>query len=392
MAQLFTAFIALVGSLFLSGAAPAPEKQYYVDVPLNSLRDIQVAQAHGLDIGGVDWDRKVLSVVVKESGLRNFPRSINIIAKRDARAPDPKYKQYSYVREYLLETERRFPGVAKVYVIGKSVEGKEILAIHLTDQAHRSTQKESVLFDAMHHAREVMTAEVGLDIVGYLTQAQGRDQRVKKWLSKYNIWVVPMVNPDGNDRVWKSDSMWRKNTQGGHGVDINRNYPYDWNACGGSSGSKTSEIYRGASAGSEPETQAMMNLVAKVKPKFNISYHSYSELVIYPFGCSPKKIPAGDAAVYLKVGQELASKLVKDTGRGTYRFGTSYELLYNVDGGSTDWMYTSAKTMTFVVEVNSTSLGFQPPYTWRNPTVEKQRAGWQYILERMEQPGMPSRP
>lgn len=392
MAQLLSAFLALWGSLFLSGARVAPERQFYVEVPLRGLRDIQLAQQHNLDVGGVDWDRRVLSLVVKESRLRNFPSDFTIVGRREIRTPDENYKTYTEVQAYLKEIERRYPQWAKIYVIGKSVEGKEIWALLLTEQATRSTQKESILFDAMHHAREVMTTEVAFDIINYITQSERRDQRVKKWLTRYNIWVVPMVNPDGNNKVWTENTMWRKNTQGGHGVDVNRNYPYDWNACGGSSGSKSSEIYRGPSPGSEPETQALLNLVTKTRPKFNISYHSYSELVIYPFGCDPKKVPAGDAAVYYKVGQELGSKLVKDSGRGTYKVGTSYELLYNVDGGSIDWMYTAAKTMSFVIEVNSTSAGFQPPYSLRDSTVVKQRPGWQFLLESMEGPKLPSRP
>ena len=84
------------------------------------------------------------------------------------------------------------------------------------------------------------------------------------------------------------------------------------------------------------------------------------------------------------------AKLVRDTGNGTYDPGTSYELLYNVDGGSIDWMYGTERIMAFVIEMNGDNLGFQPSFaTWRDKTVEKQRAGWQYILDRMEGPGLP---
>lgn len=392
MNRLLLGLTALSSLIFLSGANYAPEKQYYVDVQLSGLQDIALAQRHNLDVGGVDWDRRVLSIVVKESRMRQFPSGFKVIGRRAIQTPDKGYKQYSEISAYLKEVERRYPSLAKVYVIGRSLEGKEILALHLTDQAHRSMDKPSILIDAMHHAREIMTPEIAIDMINYLTQMVNRDTRTNKWLTKYNIWIVPMVNPDGNDRVWKSEPMWRKNTRGGHGVDINRNYPYDWNACGGSSGSKSSDVYRGEGPGSEPETQALMALAEKIKPKFNISYHSYSELVIYPFGCNPKRIPADDAALYQKIGKELASKLVRDSGSGGYRAGTSYDLLYNVDGGSVDYMYMKTKTMSFVIEVNSSSAGFQPPFSLRDPTVIKQRAGWQYILEQMEGPDLPSRP
>jgi carboxypeptidase T len=392
MNRVFRSLLVLVGLVLLSGATGAPQKKYYVEVALTSLRDIRAAHLNNLDVGGVNWDKRLMSLVVSEEQLRRLPRGLRLVSQREVQAPDERYKRYNHVASYLKEVERRFPQLAKVYVIGHSLEGKEILAIHLTDQAHRSREKESVLFNAMHHAREVMTAEVAVDIINYLTQGVGRDRRVAGWLSKYNIWVVPMLNPDGNERVWTSDTMWRKNTRDGHGVDINRNYAYDWGKCSGSSGSKGSPVYRGAAPASEPETQALINLATRIRPKFSISYHSYSELVIYPFGCDPKRVPADDAAVYYKVGKDLAQKLTTDSGKGTYRVGTSYELLYNVDGGDIDWLYDNLKTMAFVIEVNSTSAGFQPPYSLRDPTVIRQRPGWQFILDSMDGTRLPSRP
>ena len=175
-------------------------------------------------------------------------------------------------------------------------------------------------------------------------------------------------------------------------MDVNRNYPYDFNSCGGSSGNQHSDTYRGASPGSEPETQALMQLASDIKPKFNISYHSFSEIVIYPFGCQPKQIPSGDRQIYHGVGNELARRLIRDSGNGSYQAGTSYELLYNVDGGSVDWMYGEEKIMSFVVEINSSSQGFQPSYQqWRDRTLKIQRKGWEYILEAMDGPDLPSR-
>ena len=74
--------------------------------------------------------------------------------------------------------------------------------------------------------------------------------------------------------------MWRKNRKGGYGVDLNRNYVFNWKTCGGSSGYKGSNTYRGPFAGSELESQAMMQLVSSTRPSIAISYHSYSEMVL----------------------------------------------------------------------------------------------------------------
>src|SRR5690606_27444294 len=110
--------------------------------------------------------------------------------------------------------------------------------------------------------------------------------------------------------------------------DINRNYPVGWNSCNGSSGRTWAQDYRGESPASEPETQVMMSFVTKIRPVFNISYHSYSELVIFPYGCSPKNAKG----MVEKIGHELGKAL-------DYKAGTAWELLYNADGGDIDWMY-----------------------------------------------------
>jgi hypothetical protein len=212
---------------------------------------------------------------------------------------------------------------------------------------------------------------------------------VQKWLNNYDVWVVPMVNPDGTNRVFSDDSMWRKNTEGGYGVDLNRNYPYQWNYCNGSSDDQSADDYHGPSAASEPETVALMGLATKIHPKIGLSYHSYSELVMYPFGCSGENVTGSDAAIYQGVGKQLGAKLVKDSGNGTYDVGTPYDLLYNADGNSMDWMYVANKTMEFAVEINGAAEGFQPSYAqWRDKTVQAQRAGWQFLLDSMDGPSL----
>src|SRR5690606_23752947 len=114
-------------------------------------------------------------------------------------------------------------------------------------------------------------------------------------------------NVDGNNKMWDRNFMWRKNTRNGHGVDINRNYPTGWKSCNGSSSWPSAQDYRGSGPASEPETLAMMNFVASIKPVFNISYHSYSEIVIYPFGCRPGRTPVTEAVEM--IGDEIGKKL-----------------------------------------------------------------------------------
>jgi len=350
--------------------------------PLDFKKEMQEIRLQGFDIAGVDLEEGTFDVVLPDNSKSYFKSQINrnvVRTKEIKAAPDSEYLDPTEVAVKVRDYASTYPGLVKYQVIGATHENRLILAMKISPESEPRQDKKTVLFNCAHHSREVMTVEVCMDIVDQLVTKYETDPKIKQWMDTLDIWVVPMLNMDGSAKVFSGSNMWRKNTRDGHGVDINRNYPYKWGACNGSSGVKSSDTYRGPSAGSEPETQALMNLVATIKPKFNISYHSYSELVIYPEGCRGNR--ASEQVV--QIGKELASKLKKDTGSGTYAPGTAYELLYQVDGGDIDWMYNAHEVMPFVIEVNSSSQGFQPSYSrWRDKTIEGQRPGWQFILDK----------
>ena len=179
--------------------------------------------------------------------------------------------------------------------------------------------------------------------------------------------------------------MWRKNahSEGGStfGVDINRNYPYKFAGCNGSSSSRGAQDYHGTSGASEPETQALISIAEKVRPMGSISYHSYSELVLYPFGCEGDY--SGEKELIGKLGHEMAAKLPSDNKDGSsYRPGTAWEILYAVDGDSMSYLHSAFGAVAYVFEVNTS---FQPPYSLRDPTVQKHRAAWHYFLDQTQQ-------
>jgi hypothetical protein len=349
---------------------------------------MRMIQAQSIDLAGVNLKAKQADLLVDAVQAdwlnQHHFKMVKVVASRAMSGPDSRYQNPTKVESALKQFAAAYPTLAKVSSIGKSLEGRDIWAIRITKDVDKNDpSKPHVFFNSMHHAREVMTSEVGLDIVDQLLSGFGKDEKITHWLESYVVDVIPMFNVDGNNLVWTSDSMWRKNARGGYGVDINRNYPYAWNSCHGSSGSKYAQDFHGDSAASEVETKVMMDFVSRIKPVFSISYHSYSEIVIYPFGCEGQHVPTKE--VVEKIGRELASKIKTDDGKGTYTPGTAPELLYSVDGGDIDWLYAVAQVIPYVIEVNSSSQGFQPAYNqWRDKTVRGQRAGWQYLLERMD--------
>lgn len=356
------------------------ERDMIVSVKLENFKaGIKEFSQLGLDVAGVDIDNSIADLVVnnyemnllKEEGfLPELKMTKSIMAR-----PDQEYKNPEEIAAFMQEMADRFPQIAKLKVIGQSNEGRNIYAMKISDNPEvRETEESTILFNSMHHAREVMSPEVSLDVIEYLLTNYDSNEKVQHWVNNTEIYVVPMLNVDGNNKVWSGSSMWRKNTKNGYGVDLNRNYPYGWGACNGSSRSTYSDTYRGPEAASEPETNALMNLVKEVRPVFDISYHSYSELVLYPYGCRPN---SADQTV-VKIGKKLGELL-------DYRPGTPWELLYNADGGDIDWMYHEYQVLSYVLELNSRREGFQPSYSkWRDKTVERNRAAWQHLLDRLD--------
>jgi carboxypeptidase T len=355
----------------------------------NDMRKIVEA---GYDIAGVNPARNEVDIVQRSGSRQPFTTDIldAVVATKainPALAPDEGYKTPGEVDFLVQSLADRYPDLVTVESFGRTHEGRDLWAVKITSAESSRYGKPVIFLNALHHAREVMTVEVVLDAAETLAAGYSRDAQIKQWLDTTEVWIVPMVNPDGSNKVWTADNMWRKNTSGSDGVDVNRNYPHRWNECNGSSGSPYSDTYRGPSAGSENETQAIMSLVEKIRPVYSISFHSYSELVLYPYSCDGERVPQRE--VVEGGGKEMAKLLPKDGSSGTYTPGTSWEILYAVDGGDIDWMYNKFNVIPYVIELNSTSQGFQPAYgNWRDKTVQKVRAAWQYLIRRVHQSGV----
>lgn len=382
---LLLSFLFLSSNLFSSTFNK--EWKFRASIQLDNYRvQMNELAKTNIDIAGVDIKAKVVDVLINDlqyymldkNGFKITFQEVKGVSAR----PDDEYKNPQEIENYLTQIHNDYPYLTKLVSIGKSIEGRDIWAIKISDNANVDEfyEEPSVLFNSMHHAREVMTPEIGIDIIDYLVSHYQKDSKVTQWIDSTEIWVIPMFNVDGNDKMWNEDAWWRKNTRGGFGVDLNRNYPAGWDSCNGSSGNRNSQTYRGEFAASEPETQAMMKFVENIRPVFDISYHAFSELVIYPFGCDGKRTQTKE--VVETIGKQIGTLI-------DYEPGTAWELLYSVDGGDIDWMYEYFQVIPYVIEVNSRWQGFHPDYKkWRNKTVERNRAGWQYLLDRLAQSGV----
>jgi len=268
------------------------------------------------------------------------------------------YHDYAQVESALLDLESRNPGIAEVQDIGDSWEkaqglaDRDVLAIKVSDNVVEDEDEPEVLITALHHAREWISTEIAVALAENLTDNYGSDPRVSWLVDNREVWIVPVVNPDGLDYSLANDSMWRKNRRLNadltYGVDLNRNYDGssngdplgEWGGAGSSS-TPSSDVYRGESPFSEPETQAVRDLVLSRNFTLALDIHSYGNQVLWPWGYTTNQTP--NHVDFQRIGSELAEV----NGYVSEQSVT----LYPTTGDSIDWMYGFAGIYAFCFEV-----------------------------------------
>ena len=283
--------------------------------------------------------------------------------------PDYAYRNYSTIKEIILGTEASYPDIAKAVDIGDGWEktqglaDRDILAMKISDNVGVDEDEPEILIMALQHAREWPTSEIAVQLIENLTSLYGIDSRISWLVDNRETWIIPVVNPDGLDFSMSApeNELWRKNRRdngdGTFGVDLNRNYngsqngdPLgEWGGAGTSN--NTGDItYCGEYPFSEPETQAVRDLALNRSFTVAIDFHTYSDLVMWPWGYTTNKTP--DDVDLVRIGNELAALngYVADQSVG----------LYPTTGDSLDWLYGGVDVFTFLFEVGGNPDGYHP--------------------------------
>lgn len=251
-------------------------------------------------------------------------------------------------------------------------EGRPIYWVRLSDNPETDEADEpEAFYNAVHHAREPNSMSQLLFYMWYLLENYETDPEINMLVNEVEMYFVPCLNPDGyiqNELTNPNGGgLFRKNKRDNDGngnfdpsvdgVDLNRNYGYEWGFNDiGSSPNPASQVYRGPEAFSEPETQAIAAFCNAHTFQIAQNYHTYGNLLIYPFGYS-------DLVAAPDTFQPLAALL---NSENNFLAGTGIQTVgYNVNGNSDDWMYgdTSQKPaiLSFTPEVGPGNFGFWPP-------------------------------
>jgi carboxypeptidase T len=314
-----------------------------------------------LDAAGVRWQLLVADIdaVARAEAVR--------LRSPEAQRPGDwfaDFRDYEAIGTYLHVLATANPARAEVHAIGGSLDGRPIWALRIGGTAPGATP---MLVNGTQHAREWISAMVATCVADRLVRDYDSDPQIRAFVDSTELWLVPVVNPDGYQHSWASDRYWRKNRRARHGVDLNRNFGVAWGGPG-SSRREGAQDYRGAYAFSEPESAALRDLVKREGIQLHIDFHAYGQLVLYPWGHT--STPTDDRDRFAAVGDRMASALYA-------AHHTHYKLmpasgLYRASGIMTDWMYGEAGALSYTIELRPKGgTGFVLPPEQIRPTCDE---------------------
>ncbi|MGC8837189.1 MAG: M14 family zinc carboxypeptidase [Anaerolineae bacterium] len=358
------AFLLAGATLTLAEARPRPAR---ILAPTREERSRLVQW--GISPEGVDVESGWVWAIVTEGQARRlreagFQVSWEPVAL-DFPPEDSAYHTYDEALEDLADLAARFPHLVRLVTIGTSWEGRLLQGVRITDRPDEDEGEPGALIFALTHGREHLSTEQALAIAHHFAEGYGVDPAVTNLLNHRVLWVFPNVNPDGGEHDVRSGfgyEWWRPNRRPiappwVYGVDLNRNYGYQWGCCGGSSPTPGDETYRGPGPFSEPETQALRDFaLAHPEVTVSLSLHTFGEYVLWPWSYTYAPVPNPlDRATLERLGRALAAA-------NGYRPQQASDL-YTADGTSDDWLYGARGIFAFTLELYPRSIppGFYPP-------------------------------
>ena len=269
------------------------------------------------------------------------------------------YDEPGGIRDQLYAAARNNPQLVKLQVLGRTGQGREIIAVKLTQGARgaKDGSRPAVLYSSTQHAREWISTEVNRRLMNhYIDRWRANDRAVRKLLQTTELWFVLVANPDGYQYTFEHERLWRKNlrdnngdgqTQVGDGVDPNRNFPNHWGYDEeGSSSIQSSETYRGPAPMSEPETKAMVGLLDRIGFAFQVNWHSAGQWLLYAEGWQTGT-PTADDPIYYAMSGNLDAPAIPG-----FHPGLSSDVLYVTNGETTDYAHAVTGALAWTPELS----------------------------------------
>ncbi|MDX2148343.1 MAG: M14 family metallocarboxypeptidase [Planctomycetota bacterium] len=301
------------------------------------------------------------------------------------------YHPLEEINSYLAQLATNHPELAwPVQSIGNSLQGRAINALRFSGPDRPGNPRNlrpQFVFNGGQHAREWVSPASVVFLADQFLERYASDARIRAIMDQAEFIIVPVVNPDGYVYSWTPEGrLWRKNrrtNQGGSiGVDLNRNWGFQWGLNSGSSGSGSSDTFRGPSAFSEPETRVLRDfIIAQPRVRAHIDFHSYSQLILSPWSYAASTPP--DNAIFTELNPRMASAIFAAEGE-RYRFGATGQILYLASGTASDWTFGARGITAWGWELRDTGqAGFLLPPDQILPTGRETLAAVLAMAERL---------
>lgn len=267
------------------------------------------------------------------------------------------YYSYESMTTLLQGLAANHSDIMSLSSIGTTYQGRTIWAVKISDNVNQEEGEPEVLFMGAHHGNEKPGAEVCIRFIQTVVDSYQTNTTIHSLVDSTEIFVIPMVNPDG----YAVDE--RKNQEPNHGpfghrlkvtsigVDVNRNYGYDWDKYfvhlrlyrGATKVRDSSPEYRGPSPFSTAEAKAVRDFVNSHNIKIAISYHTFGRDILYPWGSH--RYPPKDVLTFLSIGENISNI-------DGYTLEQSI-MLYPTLGDACDWMYATKGIFAFTIELGT---------------------------------------
>lgn len=294
-------------------------------------------------------------------------------------APENRYQEYlnlKQLREVVDSWVTEFPKYVEIEKIGKSVQDRDIRAVHVSRFRGEKAPKYRMIILGGHHSREWLAHATTMCITErFIRGIEKKGSRHHKLLSYMTLSVIPMGNPDGFVKTHSGSRMNRKNA---NGVDLNRNWDIAWGTGSEASASPGADNYPGKGPWSEPESKAYRDFITKysegLKGFFDI--HAFIPAIMSPYGYKRGRHPK--ASEYAALMKKMSDAMT-GPGMQKYRTGPIHKVVYTASGSSADWVDDKFGAFSFGTEVRGRS--FAEPASQIKPSCDENEAAILAFLE-----------
>ncbi|KAM6137052.1 carboxypeptidase A1-like [Pterocles gutturalis] len=349
-----------------------------VRVPFPSLQPLKVhLEANGISYSIMIKDVQALVDDERMDMLRAHRRSPLSTASFDYAAYHTLDEIYDFMDLLVAEN----PNLVSKLEIGRSTENRPLYVLKFS---RGGTNRPAIWIDTGIHSREWVTQASGVWFARKIVLDHENDEGLSSILDEMDIFLEIVTNPDGFAYTQSQNRMWRKtrSKRSGSlcvGVDPNRNWDAGFGGSGSSS-SSCSDTYHGPYANSEPEVKAIVDFVNNHgNIKAFISIHSYSQLLLYPYGYTSTPVP--DQAELHELSGRAVAALSSLYGT-KFQYGSIYKTIYPASGSTVDWTYNQGIKYSFTFELRDTGrYGFLLPAKQIIPTAEETWLALKVIME-----------